>query len=141
MALGSTMIRWLAGVRHNDDMRSGCALGMVEMATPNAADMFHRAKVELENLRMPCDCNCNVQIMGSACVNTFYSPVGEEFCQIVVHLFNYHVMTAKDWSMERLIDWVRSVELADPEEDSNAATEAPAHEGTAVPDLAVPVLR
>jgi len=42
---------------------------------------------------------------------------------IIVHLFNYHVMTKKDWTMDQLIDWVRSVEPPDPEEDAPKVNE------------------
>jgi len=40
---------------------------------------------------------------------------------VVVHLFNDHVMTRKDWTLDQLIDWVRSVEPADPEEKASEA--------------------
>lgn len=34
----------------------------------------------------------------------------------IVHVFNYHVMTVKDWTLDRLVQWVASVEPAEPEE-------------------------
>ena len=36
---------------------------------------------------------------------------------ISIHLFNDHVMTKKEWTMDQLIDWVATVEPPDPEEE------------------------
>jgi hypothetical protein len=33
----------------------------------------------------------------------------------IAHLFNEHVCGAEDWTLDQLIDWVRSVEPAEPE--------------------------
>lgn len=29
---------------------------------------------------------------------------------VIIHLFDFHVMTLGDWTLDQLIDWVRSVE-------------------------------
>lgn len=49
----------------------------------------------------------------------------------IVHVFNYHVMAVKDWTLDRLVQWVASVEPAEPEE---AVTEH-AKEKTECPEL------
>jgi len=36
---------------------------------------------------------------------------------IIAHIFDEHIFGAKDWTLERLVDWVRSVE---PEEKTEA---------------------
>jgi hypothetical protein len=41
----------------------------------------------------------------------------------IVHLFNYHVMTVRDWTLQRLIDWVGSVEPPDPYEIAEPVAE------------------
>jgi hypothetical protein len=43
---------------------------------------------------------------------------------VIVHLFNYHVVTAKDWTIERLADWVRSIEPPEPNEVAKPTEEA-----------------
>lgn len=113
LLLGSTMIKWLRGTRNNGNGQ-GCALGMIEASGGSCAHLDHF------DVELPCDCNLANAIMGSSCHYSHYLRV----CQAssaIVHLFNYHVMTTKDWTLERLVDWLRSVEPADPEEDTNAA--------------------
>jgi hypothetical protein len=41
----------------------------------------------------------------------------------IVHVFNYHVCTVKDWTLDQLIDWIRTIEPA--EEEAPVAAEEP----------------
>jgi len=37
----------------------------------------------------------------------------------VMHMFNHHVCTLGDWTLDQLVDWVRSVEPPELEETAN----------------------
>ena len=36
----------------------------------------------------------------------------------IAHIFDYHVMTTGQWTLDQLIDWIRSVEPDEPVETS-----------------------
>jgi hypothetical protein len=56
--------------------------------------------------------------MGGGCdLNSRYSVLSN-FTGIVVHLFNFHVCCRADWTIERLADWLRTVEPIPVEETS-----------------------
>lgn len=113
MALGRTMIRSLAGQHLTYDQSSGCAWGMVNVAAPTAyQEMFERTRM-LE-VKPPCECTGLVVGGGMRLISDCEI---EFFGNAIVHLFNDHVMTKKDWTMDQLIDWVASVEPPDPEEE------------------------
>ena len=116
--LGRSMIRWVAGTR-NDGHGSGCALGMAEKAVGHTWDWSWSTSATMS---FPCTCNLRAAIMGSGCEWSFHTAPCSAM-NIIVHLFNYHVMTKKDWTMDQLIDWVRSVEPPDPEEDAPKVNE------------------
>src|SRR5207248_7167494 len=99
----------------------GCAIGMIEAASPVA---YYSILNSLSHIccALPCGCEKGTMIMGSGCGGTFYSG-SMVVVNAIVHLFNYHVMTKKDWTMDQLIDWVRSVEPPDPEEDAPKVNE------------------
>ncbi len=132
LGLGSVILKWVAGTT-NDGHGGGCALGMIYKGGKTATELGQLSA------QLPCDCDLSRPIMGSGCGPAWYHGI----CTLdhaIIHLFNYHVMTKKDWSMEKLIDWVRSVEPADPKEDANATAAAASCEETAE-RCAVPVLR
>ncbi len=113
IALGRTLIQPLAGVHLTGDQTQGCAWGMVQMAAGrDNMQALHIASNRIF-LTLPCGCTGNI-IKGGM---TLGRSTGREALDIaIVHLFNDHVMTKKDWSMEKLIDWLATVEPADPEE-------------------------
>jgi hypothetical protein len=112
--LGSTMIKPLAGKHLSPDGDEGCAWGMVDMATGGRA--FRDLLVMAANFLAELPCGCTDEwIIGSG-MNVQRRESMNNLSAIIVHLFNYHVMTRKDWTLERLVDWVRSVEPAEPEE-------------------------
>lgn len=123
IALGRTMIKPLGGTRRNTSGDSGCAIGMAESA------IGYPARFEavwpsscLKRLPLPCGCSGNI-MLGSMAIGL--SSGRETLISAIVHLFNFHVMTAMDWTLDQLIDWVASVEPQDPEE-VNAEAEAKA---------------
>lgn len=113
LALGRYLIKPLAGIRLSSDGTQGCAWGMIETAAPSTYGKLLNRGI-ITSAILPCDCATPL-IIGNGMLRESRSM----FCnlsQIIVHLFNYHVMTRHDWTMDQLIDWVRSVEPPDPEE-------------------------
>lgn len=110
--LGSTMIKPKAGVFITPDGKQGCAWGMVGAAAPasypNFATMAGR-----RSETQPCNCATTL-IIGSG---LRYQERAFTFSlsDWIVHVFNCHVMTVKDWTLDRLVQWVASVEPAEPE--------------------------
>lgn len=120
MALGRTLIQPIAGTHLNNARTGGCAWGMVNVAAPLLyRDHFGRALDT--GVDLPCGCT-------GICIGNSMMPQDaatlDNLASAMVHLFNDHVMTRKDWTMDRLIDWVASVEPADPKEQTEClATE------------------
>jgi len=115
--LGSTLLAPQAGKQYSAENQSGCALGMAAIANGCS---FRRVEnvpwqerrtlgVEgvwgtwtLEVVRRPCKC--------------FFLIVQRKLRikEIIAHLFDYHVVNKKNWTLEQLVDWVRTVEPAEP---------------------------
>lgn len=115
--LGSTLLAPQAGRQYSPETQSGCALGMAAIATgctyrkvQNVPSQERRTLgVEgvwgtwtLEVVRRPCKC--------------FFLLVPRKLRikEIIAHLFDYHVVTKKNWTLEQLVDWVRTVEPSEP---------------------------
>lgn len=113
MALGRTMIFPIAGTHLNHGKTGGCAWGMVEVAAPSSFGGAWRRAIYFRTLP---PCGCTGAVLGNGmCVVKI-----DHICDLghmIVHLFNDHVMTKKDWTLDQLIDWVASVEPPDPEEE------------------------
>lgn len=107
--LGSTSVRPLAGhmIKFQNGETFGCALGMA--CTSAAVPFFKSQKIydEWPWLRewftLPCCC-------GSG---------GYFACSVIVHIFDCHVMEVNKphWTLEQLVDWVRSVEPPEPDQE------------------------
>ncbi|SRR6266566_3868700 len=121
MLLGSTIIRPVMG-KQNDGRGGGCALGMI--AAAHNERYFSLYSFSLVNgsslsqywwmwdksgLSLPCDCK-EERLMGDSGQWGLRSDM--EGCAVLelVHLFNYHVMTRGDWNLERLAEWLDSVD-------------------------------
>jgi hypothetical protein len=115
--LGSTLLAPQAGRQYSAENQSGCALGMAAVATgctfrkvQNVPWQERRTLgVEgvwgtwtLELVRRPCKC--------------FFLIVPRKLRvkEVIAHLFDYHVVHKKNWTLEQLVDWVRTVEPAEP---------------------------
>ena len=112
--LGSTVLTPKAGQQHYSDLNAGCALGMAAVA----AGYTFRAATEpfdekdrrtlgtegvwgswvLATVRRPCDCW------------RFRVPREMRVKDIIAHLFDRHVMSRKDWTVEQLAAWVETAE-------------------------------
>lgn len=115
MAIGSTFITPLAGIYLNRSKTGGCAWGMVDRAAPTEVErMIERAR-DTRIVALPCGCKPDEAVLGPC----LYPMPAACFCNladVIVHLFNDHVMTRKDWTLNQLIDWVRTAEPRDPKE-------------------------
>jgi hypothetical protein len=112
--LGSTILAPQAGRQYSAETQSGCALGMAAIAE---GCTFRRVSrpiddpdrrtlgVEgvwgdwvLQNVQRPCNC-CRLWI-----------PRKLRVKDVITHLFDYHIMAQKDWTLEQLVMWVKQVE-------------------------------
>ena len=103
IALGRMILRPLGGT-FNDGKGGGCALGMAYMAAglDPYKELFSAMQCEpgwkwIENTLFVLPCGCTGY-------NKLYA------LSTIVHLFDIHVMHLGDWTLDQLIDWVRSVE-------------------------------
>jgi hypothetical protein len=115
--LGSTVLSPRAGGQHFSETQQGCALGMAAVArgctfhtvrTPFPERDRRTLGVEgvwgtwvLQEVERPCDC-WRIWIRRRMRIK-----------EVIAHLFDYHVMSRKNWTLERLVAWVERVE---PEE-------------------------
>jgi hypothetical protein len=113
--LGSTLIESVPYVRWNG-RGGGCALGMAESAlglkrVSSFTNMAEVCEVSIEDqpgfewmndevFTSPCGCRPKFQVSA---------------VQAIVHIFNHHVHGEGDWTLEKLCDWVRSIE---PQEET-----------------------
>lgn len=101
--LGRTLVTPKACSIHTDDGH-GCAQGMA-LAALGSRFYFYG---ELEDrypwfAKMP-------SILGCSCEKCFTLNEPQTARTHLQHLFDWHVMSTKDMTLDQLIDWVRSVE-------------------------------
>jgi hypothetical protein len=112
--LGSTILTPQAGGQHFPETQSGCALGMAAIARgctfrrvrgPIIATERRTLGVEgvwgdwiLSPVSRPCRCLW------------FRVPRKMRIKEIIAHLFDHHVMHKKNWTLEKLVAWVETVE-------------------------------
>lgn len=114
IALGSLMLRPVPGIL-NDGHGGGCAFGMAKAADSAYVDKAWLTEIHEDVL--PCDCGKDKSlVMGGMCTLLPRSWSARDYTNAIVHIFNYHVATKKDWTIDQLCDWVRSVEPDEPEE-------------------------
>jgi hypothetical protein len=112
--LGSTILTPQAGRQYSAETQSGCALGMAAIAR---GCTFHRVfcrfddrdrrtlGVErvwgnwvLQNVPRPCNCW------------SLWIPRKMRIKDTIAHIFDYHVMQQRDWTLEQLVMRVKRVE-------------------------------
>ena len=112
--LGSTVLAPRAGGQHFSETQQGCALGMAAVAR---GCRFHTVirpvddrdrrtlGVEgiwgawvLEQVERPCDCW------------RIWMRRKMRIKDIIAHLFDFHVMDKRNWTLEQLVAWVETVE-------------------------------
>jgi hypothetical protein len=115
--LGSTVVTPRAGDQYFEEQNAGCALGMAAIArgctfgparSPIANEDRRTLGTEgvwgewvLQVVERPCDCW------------RFRVPREMRIKDIIVHIFDRHVMQKKNWTLERLVAWIKTVEPAD----------------------------
>jgi len=116
IALGRTLaFPWERG-RRGEDRK--CALMLAGLAANgNSSDWLTNLpflKAGFDGLKLATPCNCNGE-------GEWPCPSGNgSVPRVVMHMFNHHVAELGDWTLDRLIDWVRSVE---PDESASEAAE------------------
>lgn len=111
---GSTMLAAQAGGQYFPETKSGCALGMAAIAKGCSFRTVTRPVSENERrtlgvegvwgqwvLRVvmrPCEC-WELRV-----------PPAMRIKDIIAHLFDFHVMKKKNWTLERLAGWVETWE-------------------------------
>jgi hypothetical protein len=114
IATGRVLLKPLAGELIDMSGTAGCALGMAAKAAGIGSigvDIRLKWLWIREEAEMPCSC----------IPSPFASMHSPQPCSnIITHIFDDHVMTDKDWTLDQLIDWVRSVEPPEPFEDITA---------------------
>jgi len=142
IVLGSTVVKPKAGALRFSGEDSGCALGMAVIANGGTFRRIKRPLPETERRTLnvediwgpwilrrigrPCDCGVHL-VMGSlrrkkigGCRRMPFSALPREMRikDVVAHLFDYHVMEKKDWTIDRLATWLRPLEPAEALEGS-----------------------
>lgn len=134
--LGSTVLTPKAGQQHYSELNAGCALGMAAVA---AGYSFRPATEPFEEkdrrtlgtegvwgswvlamVRRPCDCW------------RFRVPREMRVKDVIAHLFDRHVMSCKDWTIEQLTSWVETIE---------PKTKAPKQSEIEMPPAEIPLYR
>lgn len=116
--LGSTVVAPRAGGQHFHETQQGCALGMAAVArgctfraVTRPIDDLERRTLGVEGVwgtwvllpvERPCDC-WRIWLRRRMRIK-----------DVIAHLFDYHVMDKKNWTLEQLVAWVETVE---PKED------------------------
>lgn len=109
--LGSTVVTPKAGVLYSSERNVGCAIGMAMVAegaewSPAKPGATRTQNTELwwpwttTTMSRPCGCWLYPRKMSAK--------------EIIAHLFDKHVMRRKDWTLDQLVEWVRSVEPPTP---------------------------
>jgi len=112
--LGSTVLTPRAGGQYFSETQQGCALGMAALArgctfrtVVHPVDDPERRTLGVEGIwgawvlhRMdrPCDC-WRIWIRRKMRIK-----------DIITHLFDYHIMDKRNWTLEQLVAWVETVE-------------------------------
>lgn len=112
IALGRVLLTPIPGNYFSGD-NSGCALGMGLAGV--GCKSRDTAVIEKDLDKHWSWMNNRIPSLPCGCVSTNF-----DIATNIVHLFDEHVCGNKDWTLDQLIDWVRSVEPAEPEIESDA---------------------
>jgi hypothetical protein len=112
--LGSTVLAPKAGGQHFSETQQGCALGMAAVARGctfrtviRPIDDRERRTLGVEGVwgdwvleseERPCDC-WRIWIRRKMPIKG-----------VIAHLFDYHIMDKRNWTLEQLVAWVKTVE-------------------------------
>ncbi len=111
--LGSTLLAGKPGRQYFSDGQAGCALGMAAIAKGCSFTNVYgvpreeRRTLGAENvwgdwvlvvMERPCNCW------------RWRVPREMRIKDIIAHLFDYHVVAKKNWTLDQLVAWVKTVE-------------------------------
>jgi len=112
--LGSSMLAPRAGKQHFAETQEGCALGMAAVARGCTFRTWTKPFDErdrrtlgvegvwgdwvLKQVERPCDCW------------RIWMRRKMRIKDIIAHLFDYHIMNKRNWTLEQLVAWVQAVE-------------------------------
>jgi hypothetical protein len=116
LLLGSTILKPIAGI-FNNEQGGGCAMGMIAAAYggPWMANVPTWMLERRSDLRLPCGCKDEF-VVGGGCFPVERTSMEATVQGVVVHLFNYHVCMTGDWTIEKLADWISTMEPVEPEQ-------------------------
>ena len=112
--LGSTVLAAKAGGQHFPESQSGCALGMAAVAKggsfgPVTQPFHERDRRTLNAEGVWGDWVLRVVMRTCDCPPSGL-PRAMRIKDNIAHLFDYHVMNKKDWTLLRLVAWVETWE-------------------------------
>lgn len=112
LRMGSKMIAPLRGQLLNAEHTAGCALGMISIGNQNFSLLTHCYPWTLLRAEFPCSCcSCRDElVMGSGGMLVTRNTARSNIQEMVVHLFNYHVCTTHDWTIDQIADWLDTVD-------------------------------
>jgi hypothetical protein len=115
--LGSTVLTAKAGSQHFSEDQAGCALGMAAIARgcsfgPASHPFDERDRRTLGAEGVWGEWVAHTVIRPCRCWR-FRIPREMRIKDIIAHIFDYHVMTKRNWTLERLVAWVETVEPKD----------------------------
>jgi len=132
MLLGSTQVKLIPGVLVNKDFSAACGIGAAAIAVgasweDASVDMLAKDSRTtgseyiwgwlLHSEKFPCQCFSH---------RSSQSDIAKF---VISHIFDMHVFSRSDWTLEQLIAWIKTVEPAEnPEQLSTKTTEATAAE-------------
>jgi hypothetical protein len=152
--LGSTVVKPKAGALRFSAENAGCALGMAVIASGGTFEHARSPFPEIERRTLNVEdiwgiwllwrvyrpCNCRGPLVVNRLrlkeiVAYLRHPLSDPLPRkmrikdIVAHLFDYHVMEKRDWTLDRLTTWLRPLEPNEPGEASDTKRKnAPKHD-------------
>jgi hypothetical protein len=112
--LGSTVLAPKAGGQHFSENQAGCALGMAAIARGCSFGCVSRPVPSEERRTLGTEGvwgHWVLQVVMRPCACwRFRVPREMRIKDIIAHIFDYHVMQKRDWTLDRLAAWVETVE-------------------------------
>jgi hypothetical protein len=112
--LGSTVVAAKPGRQYSSESESGCALGMAAIARGCGFERTRQRVPEQDRRTLGTEGVWGSWVMREVArpCNCWRLRVPHEMRikDIIAHLFDYHVMRKRNWTLERLAAWVETVE-------------------------------
>lgn len=129
--LGSLTIKPIP-YKISDGNGGGCALGMAQVAIGTSLLRNEWPWMTERFINVPCSCVSYKQHDYIDKVSFFPIRINGD---IVVHLFNEHVMEIGDWTLDKLCEWIASVEPKEAESEAVSEPETYGAIAETVPTL------